>query len=78
MKKLSLFFLVSLVGHGAFGQQYKTAVGIKGDWSTLNVDMAEFSVKHFWYIQIFQLYNGSRLAFLVKLMPLMEIIHKRS
>lgn len=47
MLKLSLILLVSLMGHGVFAQQYKTAVGVKGDWSSLDVDLAEFSVKHF-------------------------------
>lgn len=47
MKKHLLLLFLCLLGTGAFGQQYKTAVGIKGDWSTLNVDMAQFSVKHF-------------------------------
>lgn len=36
-----------MTGNGVFGQQYKTAVGVKGDWSNINVDMAQFSVKHF-------------------------------
>lgn len=36
-----------MAGHGVFGQQYGTAIGIKGDWSSLNVDLAQFSVKHF-------------------------------
>ena len=47
MKKILLLSVLSLLGSSAFGQQYKTAVGIKGDWSTLNVDMAQFSIKHF-------------------------------
>lgn len=47
MKKSLLLLFLSLLGTSAFGQQYKTAIGIKGDWSTLNVDMAQFSVKHF-------------------------------
>ena len=28
-------------------QQYRTAIGVKGDWSTLNYDLAELSLKHF-------------------------------
>lgn len=47
MKKHLLLLALSMLASHAFGQQYKTAVGIKGDWSTLNVDMAQFSVKHF-------------------------------
>jgi len=31
----------------AYGQQYKTAIGIKGAWSNLDVAIADFSVKHF-------------------------------
>lgn len=48
MKNTILLLFLSLIGSGAFGQQYKTAVGIKGDWSSLNVDLAQFSVKHFY------------------------------
>ena len=47
MKKYLLLLALSTLGSSAYAQQYKTAVGIKGDWSTLNVDMAQFSVKHF-------------------------------
>lgn len=47
MEKSLLLFVLTLLGTSAFGQQYKTAVGIKGDWSSLNVDMAQFSIKHF-------------------------------
>jgi hypothetical protein len=47
MKKLSLLFFLVMFAHGLNAQQYKTAIGVKGDWSTLNVDLAEFSVKHF-------------------------------
>ena len=47
MKNLLLIISVSMIGHGAFSQQYNTAIGIKGDWSSLDVDMAQFSVKHF-------------------------------
>lgn len=47
MKKYLLLLALSALGTSAYAQQYKTAVGIKGDWSTLNVDMAQFSVKHF-------------------------------
>ncbi len=47
MKKHLLILALSMLGSHAFAQQYKTAVGIKGDWSTLNIDMAQFSVKHF-------------------------------
>ncbi|MBL4862502.1 MAG: hypothetical protein JKY09_05740 [Crocinitomicaceae bacterium] len=47
MKKSFLVFLISLIGQGVFGQQYRTSIGIKGDWSNLNADLAEFSVKHF-------------------------------
>ncbi len=28
-------------------QQYNTAVGVKGDWSNLDINLAELSVKHF-------------------------------
>ncbi len=47
MKKYLLLLVLSLLGTSAFSQQYKTAVGIKGDWSNLDYDMAQFSVKHF-------------------------------
>ena len=42
---------MSLVGSGAFSQRYNTAIGVKGDWSTLNVDLAQFSVKDFFDTQ---------------------------
>jgi len=48
MKKAALLLVLSMVGSSAFGQQYKTAIGIKGDWSSLNADMAQFSFKHFY------------------------------
>ncbi len=48
MQKTILLLFLSVIGSSAYGQQYKTAVGIKGDWSTLNADMAEFSIKHFY------------------------------
>lgn len=47
MKKSILLVLLCLIGYGAYSQRYTTAVGVKGDWSTLDVDLAEFSVKHF-------------------------------
>lgn len=47
MKKLLLICALSVLGNGAFAQQYKTAIGIKGDWSSLDVDLAQFSIKHF-------------------------------
>ncbi|MCR9171468.1 MAG: hypothetical protein NXI10_03180 [bacterium] len=47
MKKILLILALSTLGTSSYAQQYKTAIGIKGDWSTLNVDMAQFSVKHF-------------------------------
>ncbi|MDC0099783.1 MAG: hypothetical protein QNK78_09090 [Crocinitomicaceae bacterium] len=47
MKHLLVLLAISMASHFSFSQQYNTAVGIKGDWSTLDVDMAQFSVKHF-------------------------------
>jgi len=47
MKKLLLVFVISIASSGAFSQQYNTAIGVKGDWSSLDVDLAQFSVKHF-------------------------------
>lgn len=47
MKNLLLILAISMASHSAFGQQYNTAIGIKGDWSSLDVDLAQFSVKHF-------------------------------
>jgi hypothetical protein len=47
MKKFLLVCLVSMIGNGTFSQQYNTAIGIKGDWSSLDVDLAMFSIKHF-------------------------------
>ena len=47
MKKSLLILLLSILSAPAFSQQYKTAIGIKGDWSNLGYDMSQFSVKHF-------------------------------
>lgn len=47
MKKQLLILFVALLSTSAYGQQYKTAIGIKGDWSNLGYDMAQFSIKHF-------------------------------
>lgn len=47
MKKRLLVLIISIAGHGAFGQQYITAVGVKGDWSSLDTDMAQLTLKHF-------------------------------
>jgi hypothetical protein len=47
MKKNALLLLLFFSGTWSFAQQYRTAIGVKGDWSTLDVDMAQFSVKHF-------------------------------
>lgn len=40
---IGLFLITSF----SYAQQYRTAVGVKGDWSTLNYDLAELSMKHF-------------------------------
>lgn len=47
MKNPLLILVLSLLSTSAFSQQYKTAIGIKGDWSTLNSNLAQVSVKHF-------------------------------
>lgn len=47
MKHLLVFLAISMASHFSFSQQYNTAIGVKGVWSTLDVDMAQFSVKHF-------------------------------
>lgn len=36
-----------LLGYFTFSQQYKTAIGVRGDWSNLKTDLAQLSVKHF-------------------------------
>ena len=40
MKKLSLVFVLFLVVNGLQAQKYNTAVGVKGDWSTLDLALA--------------------------------------
>lgn len=47
MKNLSLIFVLVIVMHSAYGQQYNTALGIKADYSSVNLGFAELSVKHF-------------------------------
>lgn len=47
MRKLSLLLGIVFSTHLLIAQQYNTAVGVKGDWSTLNYDLAQISVKHF-------------------------------
>lgn len=42
-----LFVGVILLSSSSYSQQYKTAIGVKGDWSNLNYDLALISVKHF-------------------------------
>ena len=43
---LAALIFVSVI-HTSTAQQYKTAVGVRGDWSSLGLDLAQFSVKHF-------------------------------
>lgn len=50
MKKTMLLLFLSMIGSNTFGQQYTTAIGVKGDWSNLNVDRAQFSIKHFFAV----------------------------
>jgi hypothetical protein len=46
---LKNIFLVGalFLGQFAFAQQYKTAIGVRGDWSNLKNDLAQLSLKHF-------------------------------
>ncbi|MCH2224264.1 MAG: hypothetical protein MK066_05790 [Crocinitomicaceae bacterium] len=46
MKKILISILLCSFST-AYAQQYKTAIGVKGAWSNLDVAVADFSVKHF-------------------------------
>lgn len=48
--KRTFFVLIGLLCTSLYAnsQQYRTSIGVKGDWSTLNYDMAELSLKHFY------------------------------
>jgi hypothetical protein len=47
MKKLSPIFLLFVSISISYSQQYNTALGIKADYSSVNLGLAELSVKHF-------------------------------
>ncbi len=47
MRTLLISSLISLASLTVNAQQYNTAIGIKGDWSNLNVGLGQLSVKHF-------------------------------
>lgn len=47
MKNFSLIFVLVMLGHTAYSQQYNTALGIKADYSSVNLGLGELSVKHF-------------------------------
>lgn len=48
IKRVQLLFVFTIfMCSEANAQQYQTAFGVKGDWSTLNVDLAQLSLKHF-------------------------------
>lgn len=47
MKSISLVFALVIVVNTSIGQQYNTALGIKADYSSVNLGFAELSVKHF-------------------------------
>lgn len=47
MRTLLISILIMLTCFTSNAQQYNTAVGIKGDWSNLNVGLGVLSVKHF-------------------------------
>ena len=40
---------MGLFSYFSHGQQYRAALGIKGDWSSLDLALAQLSVKHFFY-----------------------------
>lgn len=42
-----LIVVFCLLTLSVFSQQYNTSIGVRGDWSNLNIDLAELSAKHF-------------------------------
>ena len=47
MKKISPFFVLIVSISLSYSQQYNTSLGIKADYSSVNLGFAELSVKHF-------------------------------
>ncbi len=47
MIRVLLISTLLLMAASVSAQQYNTAFGVKGEWSTLKNDLAELSVKHF-------------------------------
>lgn len=45
--RLLILVIGVMVTHTTFAQQYNTAIGVRGDWSNLDTDLAELSCKHF-------------------------------
>ena len=59
MKKLSNFLMIFLVSSSLQAQQYHTAIGFRGDLSTIDNGLAELSLKHFFAGQsAFQINGG--------------------
>jgi hypothetical protein len=46
MKKILISILICSFS-SVYAQQYRTAIGVKGVWSNLDIALADFSVKHF-------------------------------
>ena len=55
MKNLLLSLVYATAFTPSYAQQYTTAIGVRGDWSNLDVAYSDFSLKHF--------INGSSNAF---------------
>ena len=47
MKRISIVLLLLLMANIGYSQQYNTSLGIKADYSSVNLGLAELSVKHF-------------------------------
>ncbi len=47
LKLLFISAIVFFLSFSSFAQQYRTAIGVKADWSSLKNDLAQLSVKHF-------------------------------
>lgn len=59
MKKLSNFLMIFLASASLHAQQYQTALGFRGDLSTIENGLAEISLKHFFSGQsAFQINGG--------------------
>jgi len=65
MKKISPIFILFVSINMSYSQQYNTSLGIKADYSSVNLGYADLSVKHFFTEQdAFEINAGGGQRFL--------------